>query len=661
MRIREKSTARRVLREAVILSIAALATATAAHALSPLPQERTTHLGVPQATLDGFAQPAAAAFGPAGDRADALWVAELGGGAVQPRVRAVGVDVDLAGRSAAESLVVLGEGVLVEPRAVALGGDGRVFVADTGAHAVLRFNAASGEHEVLGSRGIGAGSFVAPRDVALSTDGATLFVADLVGVSALELSTGAWRRISLPGVERADAVASVPGADGALLAVFDAARQRLDLFDGEGAEVARLAEWGAFPGQLSSPGGIAFADGLLFVADTENHRVQAFDPDAPRPLAYRFGVHAIRPGEGEGALHYPSDVAVRADGALLALPEPLDDRVQIFGVGEGPEPPPNRLRSGIGQPTAHLAPQIAASGRYLASLSSESHRVEVHDLRGARPLSISEFGGFGERFGLFRTPVGVALLDGGRTLFIAEEGARRLVRASLDVRPDEPPTQDSELVTFLDGVELGRLERPASDVAPVPGAVAAVGEGDARRIAVVDRANGRVLVLDDALRLVARSAARLGELGGVTPSAAGGFLVAVRRGPGGPSVVELGPDAAPVRSFGGGVLVAPDSVARAGSRVFVSDPGTDRIEIFEVGDEVTHVGGFGRRGLGPAEFHGPSGLCVVPPIPGAEGALGAPRLVVVDHGNHRGQIFDLEGNFLDGFGSRLYTAPLRRR
>ena len=55
--------------------------------------------------------------------------------------------------------------------------------------------------------------------------------------------------------------------------------------------------------------------------------------------------------------------------------------------------------------------------------------------------------------------------------------------------------------------------------------------------------------------------------------------------------------------------------------------------------------GFGAEGLGRSEFLDPRGLAV----------LGDGRLVVIDHGNHRGQIFGPEGNFLTGFGSRFYT------
>ena len=68
------------------------------------------------------------------------------------------------------------------------------------------------------------------------------------------------------------------------------------------------------------------------------------------------------------------------------------------------------------------------------------------------------------------------------------------------------------------------------------------------------------------------------------------------------------------------------------------------------GGAVRHVGGFGGRGLGPGEFHDPRGIV----------AMDEGRLVVLDHGNHRGQIFDPDHlTLIAGFGGRLYIEPLK--
>ena len=62
------------------------------------------------------------------------------------------------------------------------------------------------------------------------------------------------------------------------------------------------------------------------------------------------------------------------------------------------------------------------------------------------------------------------------------------------------------------------------------------------------------------------------------------------------------------------------------------------------------LGSFGRPGLGRVEFFKPRGL--------AFDARG--RLVVVDWGNHRGQILTGDGEFVGSFGARLFVQPTLR-
>jgi hypothetical protein len=63
------------------------------------------------------------------------------------------------------------------------------------------------------------------------------------------------------------------------------------------------------------------------------------------------------------------------------------------------------------------------------------------------------------------------------------------------------------------------------------------------------------------------------------------------------------------------------------------------------------MGSFGRGGLGRAEFEKPRGASF-----DARG-----RLVVVDWGNHRGQVLSTAGEFVQAFGSRIFVQPTLRR
>ncbi|MEM8709577.1 MAG: NHL repeat-containing protein [Planctomycetota bacterium] len=652
-----------------------------------------THLGEPLGTIDALARPVAATFGPAGTVENALWVAESGSGAVGAGLRALGgIDVSFTGRSAGKTVARAGLGVLISPTGVAVDGEGAVYATDDVLHAVWRF-LPDGTQEQLARKGSGPGEVYDPCDVEVwprhNGPAQFLAVADRGNRRAqvLDLASGQWLELKRP-MKRSEpfAVGFAPGAldrngdagPGGIL-IADGARNQVDRFTSGGSYRDSFSDWGYFPSLVSAPSALAFADRHIFVADTDNHRVQAFDLERPGDptdgLRYRFGVHAIRPGEGDGSLHYPVDIAIDRDAVLIAVVEPLDDRVQIFGRGQGAAPKADPTRAGLGAPAAHFGPRIAASGQYLVTLSPESHRAQAHDLRGEQPIKISELFGFGERLGMLRTPVGVYLGSEGTDLLITDRGNRRLTRASLDVTPDQPIEQNPELETVLDALDLESFGIDPGDVTRVH----AAGQEGPGLIAIVDHASDKVALFNDGLELVGRiggsDADPIVGISGVAATPGGTLLVLDRFGAGSPEgsdesadpkgvadarggrVLELSLEGEVLSSFGGGTLVDPAAVVAHGDRAWVADAARDRIEIYrrqpsgagEPPGAYESIGGFGRFGLGRAEFHEPRGLAIT----------GDERLVVLDFGHHRGQIFDLEGNFLDGFGGRLYTAPLR--
>ncbi len=644
-------------------------------------QQGETHIGRYVGTLEGLARPVAVEFTEGADGSHHLWIAEEGSAGTPPRLRWASVSVD--GSAQLSPDFSAGEGTLRRPSGVAAGLDGQLFVVDSELHQVLRLDGANpkdnrqGTWTVLAEKGAGPGQVLFPADVEWrgAEDGpGQLIVADTGNrrVQVLDLASGEWRVLTPENLARPTAAHFIGGPDGSTqIAIADGSRHRIGIAGLDGSLVRWFSDWGSFPSLVSTPSALAVADGLIFVADTENHRVQAFDPALPLPLKYRFGVHAIRPGEGEGRLHYPVDVAISTDAALLALPEPLYSRVQFFSRAPGAEPVEDPTRVGLGAPGAHLGPDASASGSYLVTFSPESHRVQVHDLRGEGPVRVAEIFGYGRRLGMLQGPAGLWLTDAGRTLLVTDTGARRLSRAHLKVRPDEPIAQDPEVAEYHDALLLGELAgegldwgdwaqslRPAERaawLAPMPGSVCAQGE----QILVADRANNAGILLDGELRptgiLRAGQGARpIASIGGVHPSPSGGWLV-VDRGMDGPKrfgrVLHFLADGSFAGEFGNEVLLAPDAIVCRGSSVFVSDPLRSRIETFDLTEgAATHVGGFGTPGLGRTEFHDPRGLAV----------LEDGRLIVIDHGSHRGQIFDTEGNFLTGFGGRLYTKPLKK-
>src|SRR5262249_30424179 len=147
------------------------------------------------------------------------------------------------------------------------------------------------------------------------------------------------------------------------LHVVDTGNHRVVSFAADFASSKAFGDFGPHPGFFAAPLGIAQQAGELYVVDSDNHRVEVFD--ARGVLHYEWGLHALRPREGEGHLPYRAEVAVASDGALAAIAEPFEDRVQLF----------RRIRPGEAWPqnvtvdrtiAAHFGPTLATDGDLLA-------------------------------------------------------------------------------------------------------------------------------------------------------------------------------------------------------------------------------------------------------------------------------------------------------
>lgn len=247
---------------------------------------------------------------------------------------------------------------------------------------------------VIGSLGRGGGQFIYPRCV--DTDGESLWVID---------KAARVQRLSL---------------DGAALGGFTMPRR-----------------------EKGMPTGITIGpDGLLYIADTHEHRVAVFDASAKSDeVLQQWGTY----GFGDGQFVFPTDVAI-APGADGRTPERFyvseyggNDRVSVFDAR-------CRFLFAIGAPG--LASDAAGSAgivfsrpqslvydaraKRLIVVDAANHRLGVFTLDGELIRWIGRADGTpGQALGEFCYPYGIALLADGGAL-VSEFGNNRVQHVDLD-------------------------------------------------------------------------------------------------------------------------------------------------------------------------------------------------------------------------------------
>jgi len=106
--------------------------------------------------------------------------------------------------------------------------------------------------------------------------------------------------------------------------------QRFRLGGGAPEYVGGFGSAGNGPGEFNRPEGLCLdAQGLLYVADSCNHRIQVFDREGKWLRAYG------KAGSGPGELSYPYDICVDSSGRQYVC-EFGNSRIQVFDRGGNP-------------------------------------------------------------------------------------------------------------------------------------------------------------------------------------------------------------------------------------------------------------------------------------------------------------------------------------
>src|SRR3989304_4293966 len=197
------------------------------------------------------------------------------------------------------------------PTAVVVDAAGNLHVADTKNHRVQKFSQAGTFLKAWGSYGFTAGRFNAPSGIAVDRTG-DVFVADTWNHRIQKFDAGGKYLLEWGALGRGDGRVNAPtgiaGARAGGVYVISAGLQpapsrnladilrvqRVQVFTGAGTLLQAWGRAGSGAGQFDRAGALAMdRAGNVYVADTENHRVQKFGPSGT-PLR-QWGA---LPGEG---------------------------------------------------------------------------------------------------------------------------------------------------------------------------------------------------------------------------------------------------------------------------------------------------------------------------------------------------------------------------
>ena len=469
--------------------------------------------------------------------------------------------------------------------------------------------------------------------------------------------------------------------------------------------------WGAFPGLMAHPHGLTSHAGRLYIADTRNHRIQVFNDR----LEYEseWGLHVVRPHEGQGHLHYPTSIAIAPAGDIAMVCEPAQDRIQFFAPlltddeqAEVTQPLFQR------ETIAHFGPHAASDGPLLITTEPDRPGLIVWDLTRPLPIMIGRIAGHGDDFGHFRAIGDVSLAiegpNGSPRVWVFDPAHRRIQTFDLDWSPDKPLGFDPFLARFVRAIDLdalpiadqpGRISRAlrCADgswvLLTTPSPSVWLTEPDLHQATKLCslHAHDRIALLEDGTTL-AILGARSGQLrlipidGSDRPIRA--FVLIDNSGPtrshwnwltepleepGDPGTARL--LFQPAHPF------EYDAILLEDDRLWITDRRSHRVLGYDLGEAATrysppsivphadalveksmiaplitlglvdgNIPTDPRNRLGPALFHKPSGLAI--------DNLG--NIIVIDEGNHRIQFLYRDGKFLDALGARLFTTPATR-
>jgi YD repeat-containing protein len=312
------------------------------------------------------------------------------------------------------------------PEGVAVDAKGNIWVSDTYGGRLEKFSGAGEFLKSISSKGSGSGQLGEPTGLAVAVNG-TVFVADWQNNRvAVFNEAGEFVRqfgaagtgngqFSHPDEVNVDNLGKVW--------VGDQSNGRIEEFSQAGEYLAQFGASGTGAGQFSFGYPIGMTSdkrGRFWIADAKNNRIQKWTipdyvPDYTPALNSTFGSL----GSGNGQLKHPGDVALDAKGNLWVA-DSNNNRVEEFSPEGQYLGQFGTSGSGNGQLSRPAAVAIDSKGNFWVA-DSGNNRVEEFNEKGEY---VRKFGSTGTGNGQFSVPEGIAVDPAGNVWVSDTRNAR---------------------------------------------------------------------------------------------------------------------------------------------------------------------------------------------------------------------------------------------
>lgn len=543
------------------------------------------------------------------------------------------------------------------PRGIAVASDGTMFIVDASAK-VFHLTPKGEIINLFGTQGSHPNQLLNPTNVALFKG--RLYIVDEGNNRINVFSKKGKALFQIVGKDNPAGALKVPKSvtvDPSGNVYVSDINNRIVKFGPSGSFITQWGRYGGMPGELADPSDIAFANNTVYVADLVNHRLQTYDTDGKFILTW--GRHPEVMHEGWGRTHYPAYMKADPKGEFVVVCEPFEYRCQVFDTNDIKNlPKSNVLAWWQKYPKFHYgggariaksetlrklfspkeleASGVGANSDILYITEPDIHRVVAFEVplqeNTLKPLwATGSFGSGPGQWGMLSAK-GASPARG--TLLVGD--AANHVYQELNLLSGEYIATH-----FGPGSEPGLFNGPTDFT-----------ESSNGNIYFGDYHNNRIQVFDKNLKFLFE----FGSLGSgpgqlfapmaptfgpkhkklyVSDTANNRISVFNRKGK---FLFAFGRHPKP-GEWGGGTFLQPfDLAVSKEGFVYVTDPALQLVQKFDAkGKFLTQWGGWGTR---PGQFYKCKGIDV-----GSDG-----RVYVIDFGNHRGQIFSPNGEFLGIFG-----------